>query len=173
MGITERVDRMVVRVETPSRSVWAQMHGRSDIVIRFAPGFFRRAKARELQTQLEQLGRLLWAAWMREYHAIVSAEHHQIYQEKRPVAERDVEFVRKRANLIAHGRSSDGRIRVAVRGMREWKVWVATEAKSISEAEFTKQAAIAARALIDDQRMKIRELKVTTFDPRFVADFQG
>jgi hypothetical protein len=173
MGITERVERMVVRVEAPSRSVSAEMRGRDDIVVRFAPGFYQRAGTHEMQAQLEQLGRLLWAAWMREYQRIVSDEHQQTYQETRPVSQLDYEFLEKRANLVAEGRSGDGRIHIAVLGMQQWKVRVAPDAMStMGEDEFAAQVAVAARELIGDQRAKIRELKVTTYDPEFVADFK-
>ncbi len=173
MGITERVERMVVRVEAPSHSVSAEMHGRNDIIVTFAPGFYHRADTHEMQTQLEQLGRLLWASWMREYHRILSDEHQQTYQESRPVSQTDFEFFEKRANLVAEGRSGDGRIEIAVRGMQEWKVRVARDAMAtMREDEFAAQVAVAARGLISDQQDKIRELKVTTYDPEFVADFK-
>jgi hypothetical protein len=43
---------------------------------------------------------------------------------------------------------------------------------AMGENEFAAQVAVAARELIGDQRAKIRELKVTTYDPEFVADFK-
>jgi hypothetical protein len=173
MGITERVERMAVRVEAPSRSVSAELRGRNDIIVSFAPGFYQRAGEHEMQAQLEQVGRLLWASWMREYQRIVSDEHGQTYEESRPLSHLDYEFIDKRANLVAEGRSGDGRIQISVRGMQDWKVRVAPGALSaMREDEFAAQVAVAAQGLIDDQRTKIRELKVTTYDPDFVADFK-
>jgi hypothetical protein len=174
MGITERVDGMVVLVETPSGSVSARMRGRDDIKVMFAPGFLRRANINQVQIQLEQLGRLLSTAWMREYQRIVSDEHQQTYEESRPINALDYEFLARRAGLIAQGRSDDGRIDIAVRGMRQWRVRVAPSAlSSMREDEFALQVAVAARELVSDQRAKIRELKVTTYHPDFVADFKG
>jgi hypothetical protein len=173
MGITERVQSLVLRVQAPSGSVSAEMRGRNDVVVSFAPGFYYRADEHEMQWQLEQLAKLLWAAWMREYQRILSDEHQQTIQESRPVSQQDYEFFEKRSNLTADGRSSDGRIHVAVRGMQEWTVQVAPDAMStLREDEFLSQVAVAARELIGDQRAKIRELKVTTYDPAFVADFK-
>jgi hypothetical protein len=174
MGITERVESILVRVEAPSRSVSAEMHGRNHVIVSFAPGFYYRADEHEMQWQLEQLAKLLWAAWMREYQRIISDEHQQTIQESRPVSQQDYEFFEKRSNLVAEGRSSDGRIHLAVRGMKDWKVRVAPDAMTtMREDEFASQVAVAARELIGDQRAKIRELKVTTYDPEFIADFKG
>ncbi len=173
MGITERVERMEVRVEAPSHSVSAVLRGRNDVIVTFAPGFYQRADAHEMQWQLEQLGKLLWARWMREYQRIVSDEHQQTYEETRPLSAIDYEFIDNRANLVAEGSSGDGRIHLAVRGMQEWKVRVAPDAiRTMREDEFAAQVAVAAQELIGDQRAKIRELKVTTYDPEFVADYK-
>src|SRR5262245_11349524 len=74
MGITERVERMVVRVSSPSGSVSAQIHGRNDVQIFFALGYYQRAEEHDLESQLTQVARLLWAARMREYNAIITDE---------------------------------------------------------------------------------------------------
>lgn len=173
MGITERVEQMIVRVEAPSRSVSAQMHGRNDVSVSFAPGFYHRAAEHEMEAQLGQVGKLLWAARTREYNRIISDEHQQTIEESRPISQRDVEFYSKRDSLVAHGSSSDGLVQLSVRGMRDWKVKVEPDAlRRLREDEFAAQVAVAARELIADQQAKIRELKVSIYDPEFLAQFK-
>ena len=167
MGIAERVERMLVRVETPSRNVSAELLGRDDLRISFAPGFYQRADRVEMQAQLAQVARLLWAAWSRHYDLILSDEYGGLIEKRRPESERDVTFDEQRDQLIAHGSSPDGRILVDVRGMRDWKVSVAADAmRVLRESEFGAGVAAAARELVADQQLKILQLKVHVYDPR-------
>jgi hypothetical protein len=173
MGITERVEQMTVRVQAPSRSVSAQIRGRHDVSVSFAPGFYHRADEHEMETQLAQVGKLLWAARTREYNRIISDEHQQTIEDSRPTSQRDFEFYDKRENLVAEGASADDRVRLSVRGMRDWTVAVAPGAlRQLPEEEFAAQVAVAARELIADQVAKIRELKVAIYDPEFLAQFK-
>jgi hypothetical protein len=163
---------MVVRVQAPSGSLSAEIRGRNDVSVAFAPGFYYRADEHEMEHQLASVAKLLWAARTREYNRIISDEHEQTIEDTRPVSERDYEFYEKRDSLLAEGQSTDGRVYLSVRGMREWKVKVASGAMhQLREDEFTAQVASAARELIADQIAKIRELKVSIFDPEFLEEF--
>lgn len=98
---------------------------------------------------------------MREYYAAVSeAFGEAITGESRAVSPRDHEYHSARDELVAEGRSSDGAVEIAVRGMREWTVRIADGTlRRLNEQEFAPRFAEAAAELIRDQSTKIRALK--------------
>ena len=172
MGITERVERMLVRVQSPSGSVSAELHGNDDVRVWFAPGFYQRADRHEMQTQLEQAARLLWAARVTEYQRILSDEYEQPMAERSPVGRLDTEFSQRREALVAQGESDDGHIAITVRGMRDWRVELTADAlRALREDEFTAGVVFAARKLIADQLAKILQLRVSTYDPGLTLRF--
>lgn len=172
MAITERVERMLVGVQTPSGRVTAQLHGSHDVRVWFAPGFYQRADRHEMQTQLEQAARLLWAARVTEYQRILSDEYEQPMAQRSPVGRLDTEFGQRREALVAQGESDDGHIAITVKGMRDWRVELTADAlRALREDEFTAAVALAASKLIADQLTKIVQLRVRTYDPRLTQRF--
>lgn len=165
MGISERVDSMVVRATSPNGSVTATVRGMDGIEIAFAPGFYQRATPQEMETQLAQVARVLWANRMREYEAILNDESEGNLIVDAPAADRrDEQFYEQRDNLVAEGSSPDGRVRVTARGMRDWSVHIAPGAiDQMLEDEMTYAAVQAAEALIRDQMTKINELKFSLY----------
>lgn len=174
MGITERVANMSVRVSSPNGGIFARLDGRESVQLSFAPGYYERASDHDLESQLTQVARLLWTARMRAYNTIIADEYHEsIIIDPTPQSQLDREFYDQRDNLLATGRSSDGRIEVTVRGMRDWKVRITPgTSRELSEDAFASAAATAASQLISDQRDKVRELKIEIFAPEFVADYK-
>jgi hypothetical protein len=174
MGITERVESMVVRVSSPSGSVSAQLQGRNDVQVFFAPGYYHRTDQHDLESQLTQVAKLLWAARMREYQYIILDEYReQAVLEAKPVSRQDFEFYERRDALVAEGQAASGRIQLSVRGMRDWKVRISADVlRDMREDEFAGALGVAARELIGDQLDKVRELKVQTYDPDFVRDYK-
>jgi hypothetical protein len=174
MGITERVANMTVRVSSPNGGIFARLDGRESVQLSFAPGYYERAAEHDLESQLTQVARLLWTSRMRAYNAIIADEYQEsLIIDPKPQSQLDREFYDQRDNLLAVGRSADGRIEVSVRGMRDWKVRLAPgTAGVLSEEDFARAAATAATQLISDQRDKVRELKIEIFAPEFVADFK-
>lgn len=166
MGISERVDSMAVQATSPNGSVTAVVRGQNGIEISFAPGFFQRAGTEELETQLAQVARLLWANRTREYRAILDDEFRgNLVVDPPPDGQRDERFYEERENLVAEGSSPDGRVRVTVRGMRDWEVRIAPGAiDELREEEMARAAAHAAQALIQDQMDKTRELKLSIYE---------
>ncbi|GIG91435.1 hypothetical protein [Plantactinospora endophytica] len=162
MGVlAERLDDMRVRVSAPGGRIVAELRGRADVRLSFTPESYRYCDERELERQLEGLGKLLWAGRTREYYAAASeAFGATITGEPPAVSLRDQDFCSARDELVAQGRSSDGRIHLAVRGMRIWTVRVADgTVRSLTEEEFAARVSEAAGELIRDQFAKIRVLK--------------
>nr|MDT0657600.1 hypothetical protein [Micromonospora sp. DSM 115978] len=162
MGVlSDRLDNLRLRVELPGGGIVAELVGRSEVRLSFAPGRYARYGERELEAHLASVGRLLWAERMRAYYAAVSdAFDERVTGEPKPVSPRDRDFQAGRDALLAEGRSGDGRIYVGVRGMRFWVVHIAAgTVRLLTEPEFAERAAEAARELITDQQARVRALK--------------
>jgi len=174
MGISERVDGMVVRATSPNGSITATVRGMDAIEVSFAPGFYQRASEQEMETQLAQVARLLWANRMREYQAILDDESGGGLIVDAPGADRlDDQFYEQRENLVAEGRSADGRVRVTVRGMRDWSVHISPGAiDQMREQEMLSAAVQAAEALIRDQMVKLNELKFAIYRDEVDVDLR-
>lgn len=173
MGITQRVDQMMVRVSSPGGSIFAEIHGRDEVRLSFAPGYYYRVDKPDMETQLSTVGRLLWVARMREYYRIISDQTGQtITGDVRAESFLDTQFYEQRARLVAEGRSTDGRIHIQVRGLTTWTVRITDGTlNDLSPEEFAASAASAAAELIHDQHAKVRELRVQTYTPELVSDF--
>ena len=173
--LSERLDSMTVRVTFPGGGIVAEIRGRNSVHVSFARGFYQRVHVRDLENRLAATAKLLWAAHSKQFYRILGEDAGQVISPfARPVTERDVEFHRRRELLIARGQCGDGRIRLAVRGMRSWRVNIVDDTlRKLPEREFTRRLEVAAGALIRDQRERVRELKVQTYDPAFVGDFGG
>jgi hypothetical protein len=169
MGVSERVEAVVVRATTPGGSVTATMRGMDGVEVSFAPGFYQRVGVHEMEAQLAQVARVLWANRMREYRVILDDEFQGNLEIDAPPADRrDERFYEERDNLVAEGVSPDGRVRVTVRGMRDWTVHIAPGSlDELREEELTRAVAQAAQALIRDQLDKIRDLKISIYADEF------
>lgn len=160
-GLADRLDRMLVRVTSPDRSVTAELHGRTDVRLTFAPGVYDRSYQQDLEAQLETVAKLLWAARMKAYYAALSEVLElTITGETKPISPRDVDYYAARNELLAEGQSRDGHCHLSVHGMRHWTVRIASGTLDVlSEPEFGQAISEAADQLIRDQQTKIRELK--------------
>lgn len=159
--LSDRLERMRVRVALPGDEIVGELRGRADVQITFAPGRYRRYREQDLEDKLASLAKLLWAGRVREYYAAVSdAFGETVTGEPSPSGVRDQAFVKARDELIAEGSSCDGRIRVTVQGMRRWQVRIANGTiRALDEDAFAERAREAAAALIEDQLAKVRVLK--------------
>jgi hypothetical protein len=80
------------------------------------------------------------------------------------VSARDRDYRTARDELIAEGRSADGRVHLAVRGMRGWTIRIADGTlRELDEEEFTGRVREAAAELIRDQLAKVRTLKARIY----------
>ncbi|WP_432991047.1 hypothetical protein [Dactylosporangium sp. CA-233914] len=103
---------------------------------------------------LEALGRALWAARTRAFLEAAGADREPV-----PMGWRATEYVRRRAAIVACGRSRDGAVTVRVAGMRDWRVEIAGDVTERKVQE-------AAEELLRDQGARILALKRTIWQPR-------
>lgn len=167
MGVlADRLDSMRIRVASPNKMVVAELCHRTEVRLSFASGAYQRSYERGLEEQLAGLARVMWAARMKGYYQAVSeAFGEEVTGEPLPVGRRDQEYLQARDQLVAVGRSRDGRVQLAVRGMRTWTVRIADGSlRALSEDEFTASVGEAAGALIRDQFDKIRQLKLRVYE---------
>jgi hypothetical protein len=103
--------------------VTGELRDRTQVYLSFASGSYRSYDEATLEEQLIGLARRLWAGRMKEYYAAVSeAFGETVTKEAPPVGQRDIAFHKARDELVAEGRSADGRVYLQVRGMRSWTV---------------------------------------------------
>ncbi|MCP2321998.1 hypothetical protein HDA40_000505 [Hamadaea flava] len=165
MMVSEQLDQMVITAATPDGAMTAELYDRDQVRLRF-PGGYRWLDESRLPGQLEALARVLWARRMREYYEILSEdEDERRTAEPEPVTEGQWEFVERRAQIVARGESSDGRIAISVRGMQEWTVRVQPGTlREYSEEEFAGTIRSVVTRLLDDQFRQITELKIDLGD---------
>jgi hypothetical protein len=159
--LAERMASLRVRVESPDGNIEAELHDQVRVDLTFRPRRYPQYSGFSLETQLAGTGRLLVAARTRAYFAALSeAAGYRIEREERPVGPRDVAFAEARDALVASGASPDDRIRIAVRGMRDWSVEIAPGAlRRLDEAEFADRVRSAVADLIEDQFRRIAHLR--------------
>lgn len=162
MGVlSDRLDGLQARVSSPNGKVAAELNGRADVRITFAPRAYLRYDEAGLAADLTKVATLLMAARTRLYYEAVSEAFEMPVRGESPaLSPRDREYDAARDELLVEGRSGDGRIRVTARGLRSWRVRImeGTLAR-LTEQQFSDGVAEAAGALIAQQMSGIRELK--------------
>jgi hypothetical protein len=150
---------------SPDGMINGELRERTQVYLFFAPGTYRDYDEATLEQQLVGLARRLWAGRMKEYYAAVSeAFGETVTKESPPISPRDTAFHEARDELVAEGRSADGRIHIAVRGMRSWTVQIKDGTlRTLSEGELAAHVREAASALINDQLTKVRALKLRIY----------
>lgn len=68
------LDRIVVRAESPDRTIGVTMRGRGGVELLFDPGAYRRYEEQALGRQLSQLATSTWVAYRRACFAALSEE---------------------------------------------------------------------------------------------------
>jgi hypothetical protein len=159
--LSDRLDRMRVVVTVSSGEITGELRNRTDVRVWFAAGSYRRYHERDLERQLASLAKLLWAGRMKEYYAAASeAFGRAATGEPWALTPRDNRYYAARAEIVARGSSTDGRVRVAVQGMRLWTVRIADGTiRALSEEAFAACLRDAAADLIRDQLRQIQLLK--------------
>jgi hypothetical protein len=156
--LADRVDGMRIRVSTPDGGLTAELHDRDQLSLTFRDGLYRLFDHEaDLERRLSTLATLLWVARTREYARIYSdVTGDDSTGEDKPMGVRDVEWRVEREDLEATGSSSDGRIAVRVKGMREWRVTIrAGTLRALDEKQFVAAVGEAAGGLIRDQFAKL------------------
>ena len=167
MGVlSDRLDSMRVRASSPDGMIVGELRNRTEVYLSFVDGTYRRYGRQELEDQLVGLARRLWVGRTKEYYAAVSAAFGETITGESPALGRqDVAFYAARDDLVAEGRSVDGRVQVTVQGMRDWTVRIADGTlRALTEEEFGVRVREAAAELIRDQPDRVRELKQQFYD---------
>lgn len=166
--IDNPVNSLEVVVSTPDEQAFGRIRGRTEFTIWFAPGYYDKAGDSDVSWQLQRLGRLLFAARMREYYRLRSlAFRRTVTREAAPVTARDHEYVERREAVVAEATALDGRFKASATGMQHWSVQIdpGTVAE-VDEATFCAAVSAAGTTLVEDQFAKIRGLKTEIYDSR-------
>jgi hypothetical protein len=166
MGVlAERLAGMRVRASLPSGSISGEFSAQHGVDITFAPGMYDCLDERELERQLAALARSLRAAQAREYYAAVSEAFGQAATKELPaLTPRDRAYDSARAELIAQGRSTDGRVSITARGMTVWTVRIVDGTlRDLDEQEFIERVRQAGAELVRDQIAQIQALKAQVY----------
>jgi len=160
----DRLQHVRVRVTSPNGAVSAELLAGSEFRLSFSRNYCHRTAERELEEQCAQLCRLMWVAQTREVERIIADSGGQALA---AAGSRDLEYLRRRGEIVAEGRSSDGRVEVtASQGMRHWTVSIRDGTlRALAEDEFIARAAEAAAAVIRDQTDKVILLKRRAYRP--------
>jgi hypothetical protein len=163
--LREKINAMRVRASSPDQMITAELSGRSQVTLSFAPGWYGRCTDSELGRKLSTVASQLWVARMREYWTVRSRDAGEIItSEPKPISPRAVAYRKARSVLVARGRSADGSVSISVEGMRSWTVTVAPgTVRVLDEREFAAAAGEAAAALIQDQYQKVATLKAEIY----------
>ncbi|GAA1618949.1 hypothetical protein [Actinoplanes couchii] len=139
------------------------VEGRFDGVLGGSSGYYDSATESGLAGRLEQVARLLWAERTRFYQRALEDEG-DWSGDGTPQNDADHDFYEGREQLTATGTSPDGRITIAVQGMRTWNVSIAAGTlRSLDENAFGTAVGAAAARMINDQSLKMLQLKARTF----------
>ncbi|GIF12392.1 hypothetical protein [Actinoplanes teichomyceticus] len=161
MRLRESLDRMRVHASVAGGAITGELHDADQVELTFTPGYYDRVAEPVLIDHLVALARVMHAEYVRQYlRAVSEASGRTITKEPAGDGRRDRAYAEQRQELIAEGRSADGRITVTVRGMRSWWVRIAPGTlRVLDERQFAARFGEAAHALIRDQFAGIRALK--------------
>jgi hypothetical protein len=159
--LADRVDTMVIRASTPDGGITAELRGRDQLSLSFSDGLYRLFDDdAELSRRLAIVANLLWVARTREYRRIYAdVTGDDSTGETLAISERDIAWRTERDDLVATGRSTDGRVTVHFVGMRQWQVTIRPgTVRALDEQQFIRSAGEAAGALIRDQFSQLAAL---------------
>lgn len=160
------IDRLHASATTPDGAVSASITDRVRVEVRLAPGYYEQASATDLERQLSRLGKLLFAARMKEYYKVRSADFGQLVtREPSPLGRQDEEYVERRSRLVAQGEAAGGRVRISVVGMEQWSIQIGQDVpRTMSEEALCDAVSEAATLLVTQQFAEIRTLKREVYD---------
>lgn len=152
----EHLAETTVRAETPDGTASATLTGDQEVTVSFAPGYYAQSTDARVTDKLQQLGRLLWVARMREYYRFKSDQlGREVRGERKPSTPAQVARREARDAIVATG--SSGPVEISAVGLFRWTVTLAPgTVQRTPEAELTDAVSRAAAALIADHRWKLR-----------------
>ncbi|MDX6360162.1 MAG: hypothetical protein QOH37_3216 [Nocardioidaceae bacterium] len=151
------IEAMHVSATTPNGQVVGEVTGWYDVRITFADGYPERVGEAELALQVQRLARLLFAARMSAYHAIVE-EH--LPQPVLPVTDQDRAYEADVERLESTGQSGDGSVRISGIAMTQWAVHIRPGlTDGVGGARVAELVTEAANAFVRDRVAGVRRLK--------------
>jgi hypothetical protein len=157
----DALNQMRVRASVASGAITGELHDNDRVDLSFPAGCYERFVEPDLAAHLVSLARVMHAEYVRQYFRAVSEAFGQtVTKEPTAIGRQDRAYAEQRQDLVAEGRSADGRITVTVRGMHAWRVWIAPGTlRTLDERQFAACFGEAAQGLIRDQFASIRALK--------------
>ncbi|MEJ7833496.1 MAG: hypothetical protein WKF79_11310 [Nocardioides sp.] len=158
-------DETPVVVSTPSQTVFVTLTGTSWVEVRFAPGFYERANAREMAEQLTRALRLLYVERTRQYYAALSAATGQPVRPGTDTGHRrSADYRRRLSELSAEGSSAGGVVRVFGVGLSGFTVSVTPGSLgAMGEDEFAAACREAGLAFLADHLQQVAELRYDVY----------
>lgn len=159
--LSELLARMRFSVSVAGGAVTGHLHDHDQVVLAFRPGYYDRVDEAALEHQLVSLARVMRTEYVRRYYAALStAFGRTVTKDPPPIGRREKAYAALRQEFVAAGRSADGRITIAVRGMESWRIRIAPGTLgALTEADFVERFREAAALLIRDQFAGIRTMK--------------
>lgn len=159
--LADQIDTVPVRAAVPG-AVSAELRGQ-DLRLEFAPGYYRTVSEHSLEQALAGLCRILFAARAKAYDQLVRAAGGTPVPRERATDPLDQGYYARLDTVLATGSSADGRVRVELRGLRDWTVTL--DLGRLREGEFVERAREAAGALIRDVFEKVVQVEQQVYNP--------
>lgn len=155
-SLADRLAAIHVRASVSGGDIAAELRNGRDITLSFEEGIYDNADEYTLSESLERLARLLWARWRQQYLSILADIDFNVGAND----QHDLNFIRDRDEVEATGKSSSKRVTITTVGMVRFEVDVAPDTvEDIYEDEFADDVSEAARDLISNYQIHVRELK--------------
>jgi hypothetical protein len=161
--LAQRLDNIRVKVKVPGVEIYAEIAGRDQVTISFGPDVYAWVSERDMERYMGTLARLLFVCWNRAYRAALTDEFigHVL---SGPSNDIDRSYLAARDGLVATGQSSDGRVRITSRGLKEIEIDIADgTTRMMNEHEFAECTRAAVADLTRDHMDKIYELRMRLY----------
>lgn len=155
--LAQRLDSIRVRVNAPGADIEAELRNRSEFILTFGEGVYEFIDERVLARALENLARLLYAGWQREYRAAIAETHLNVD----PEDQYDFNFQEELQAVESCGESDDSRVTLSAIGMDEFTAQLkGGTVRELTEEEFSDRVGQAATLLLEDYQAQATELKM-------------
>jgi hypothetical protein len=163
--LAERMERLVVRVQSPDRYISAVLSHPLHLDVTFTPGTYRRYREHALERQLDVVATRLWTGHRRGYlHALSEAlgepDRGERDQDAMDIDPHSRRYQEAAASIVARGESPGRDIHVTTTALVRWEFAISTgTVHRVGEDQFRRDLVIAARSVLDGYLAQVRELK--------------
>lgn len=162
MGVmADQLANMRRTVSSPDGQLTAELRGNRLAGLTFQGNTYRYYTERTLERQLSRLALRLWTSYQRGYdEAITAATGEPVDRDTRTWDARRRRFRQAQAAAVSRGMSPNEWIYVETTGMVTWHVVIRDGAlTALDEAAFVTEVFGAYRAMTDDYRAQVRQLR--------------